>query len=49
MRVSGLEMFAGLEGVTAELKQHVEEAHALAVHSAADPRFEFEEAWDAAS
>jgi hypothetical protein len=40
MRLSGLERIAGLEGVAAELKQHVEEAHALAAQAASDPRFE---------
>jgi hypothetical protein len=33
-----LESIAGLEGVSAELKEQVEEAHALAVQAASDRR-----------
>jgi hypothetical protein len=43
-----MESIGGLEGVSAELKEHPEEAHALAVQTASDRRFELEEARDAA-
>jgi hypothetical protein len=42
-----MESSAGLEGVSAELKEHVEEVPALAVQAISDRRFEFEEARDA--
>jgi hypothetical protein len=44
-----LESIAGLEGVSAELKEHVEEAHALVAQAALNSRFPFGEARDAAA